>query len=139
MSEHVLYSRVSKSDVAMLYGHSNQTINTWLEEGCPQNADGSFSLWRVVKWREKHLAKKLREKMDIRRVRQDELGRLLSVSRQTIHQWNAAGMIKLRDAKGQYSLPRVMAWLRCHYQAQAEKKYKKRVKTLQSTLSRAAK
>lgn len=54
--------RMTATNIAKLWGKSRQAVQNWYKRaGCPRNADGTYDLPKVIKWRESRLRKEAEE------------------------------------------------------------------------------
>lgn len=119
----VLYSNVTKTDLAELFGHSIETIQRWTDEGLPRNRGGSYMLIKAIRWREKRFEEQQRRKVILSRVTQRDLIALTGRSRQTIFNWTKEGLPCNADRS--YDLNKVMCWMPGYFKRVYERKYRK--------------
>ena len=118
----VIYSNVSKTDLAVLFGKSTEEIQRWTDEGLPCNSNGYYTLSKVLRWREKWFKKEQRQKLILSQVTQRDLIVLTGRSRQTIFEWTKKGLP--RNADRSYDLGKVLRWMPGYFNRVYERKYR---------------
>lgn len=119
----VLYANISKGDVFELFGIDKIVLDRWLEAGLPFELDGRFSLIKTIRWREQYHRDIERRKVDLTRLNQREVIKLLGRTRPTIFAWTKMGMPRNSDCS--YDLSKVINWLPGYFDDVYKKKHRK--------------
>ena len=135
LSKDILGYRTSANQLTHLYRKDRSTIDNWIKQGRLSGPGGQIALWRVVRWREQQLAEEIDRKVVTETLNQEQLGRLLDVSRQTLFTWGRREGLP-RNKDGSYNLADVCAWLPGYYRKLYGRRFKKTFKALQSAFVR---
>jgi len=135
--QNIRYLTVNKSDLAWLFHTSEATVEKWKKSGLHQKSDGKFLLSDALAWLKEQHRIELQNKLTAATLDQQQLSKLLGVTRQTVTAWSRAGLLKNRD--GGYDLKRVCCWLREYYQRIAERNYQGRLKTIRRKIHKNVK
>jgi len=131
----IIYSNVSETALAEIFGVGTETVRAWVAEGLPRNANGTFTICRSCRWINAQYKAELR-KIKSCNLEQQQLADLFGVVRQTVAIWGRNGLP--RNKNKTYDLKKVCRFLRGFYQKQGEAKYEKRLMAMRKKVTRNA-
>jgi len=135
ISNDIEYQRTSKNQILRLFRIDKGTLQKWIKRGFPVERDGSIFIVKAVRWWRRQYELELYKKLESETLSQEELGRLLDVSRQTLYAWGRREGLP-RNKDGTYNLSSVCAWLPHYYRRIYGRRFKKTFRALQSAFTR---
>ena len=132
------YQRTSKNQLCRLFRIDKGTLEKWITRGFPIERDGSVFIVKAVRWWRRQNDLELYKKVELETLSQEEICRLLDISRQTVHKWGRAEKLP-RNGDGSYCLSDVCRWLPAYYKSLYGKRFRKTMKTLQHAFNRIVK
>ena len=128
--ESIRYANICEADLSYLFGKAEKEIQRWVTDGLPQNSDGSFTLSRAIRWREKCNADREREKVLLSKIAQRDLAEIVGRSRIQIFNWTKKAGLP-RNPDGTYDLAKVVRWFCSYFDRIHKARYRKAASQIQ--------
>ena len=131
----IIYAKCSESDLCFLFGKSQMTIQAWTKSGLPQNDDGSYTLSKIIRWREDFFKEQMSKKISLCKLTQKELIVLTGQTRPTVLKWTKEGLPRNPKDKT-YSLSKFVHWIGPYYNRLQKRRWRKTICSMRTLLKK---
>jgi hypothetical protein len=132
--QNIRFMKVTKGDLIWLFHTSQQVIDKWTKAGLKVDVEGKYLLSDAIAYLKNQHRIELQNKLLAASLSQQDLTMLFGISRQSITEWGRSGIPRRTDMS--YDLRAVCHWLVNRYPGIYEKKYNRRLVTLDRKLTR---